>query len=241
MESMTELSKVCRFLKRKALSRCQRSLKSVKLWSHRVLSAIYIYLVSAFSERSPDTIDIHSELSLLKFQPEASKKCSWVRGDENSIGEVICIVMKNVLRLKATVNDLRHQCISKKIARKRYFLLVSNDIDTYFNSTTGSNTIHTSYLSHWPSMKGNTKVNIEKLRLAYHFLSPKCRSLDLIFVAWSVAVSTARTLIKNPAREDPAVNFASVWNVRRYGTISAWNTVLMLRLPNHMFDFLTDI
>lgn len=176
----------------------------------------YIYLSrQCFFRKVTGYNGIHSELSLLKFQPEASKKCSWVRGDENSIEEVICIVMKNVLRLKATVNDLRHQCLGKKIARKRYFLLASNDIDTYFNSTTGSNTIHTSYLSHWPSMKGNTKVNIEKLRLAYHFLSPKCRSLDLIFVAWSVAVSTARTLIKNPAREVPAVNFASVWNVTR--------------------------
>ena len=61
---------------------------------------------------------MHSELSLLKFQPEASKKCPWVQSDENSIGEVVWIAMKNVLRLKATVNDLRHQCIGKKIARK---------------------------------------------------------------------------------------------------------------------------
>lgn len=73
-----------------------------------------------------------------------------------------------------------------------------------------SNTSHTSYLTYWSHLKGNAKVNNEKLRLSYHCLSPKCPSLDLIFVAWSVAVLKARTLIKSPVREVPALNTYAV-------------------------------
>ena len=64
-----------------------------------------------------------------------------------------------------------------------------------------SNAAHTLNLT---ERKYKDKYKI--LHLSYRSLSQKRLLLDLIFVAQSVALSKAETLIKNPAREIRAVN-----------------------------------